>query len=244
VGTRALTDKAGFSLAADQSAVTIGTISNTVDANAIEILGTALTETNAGDVAESFSFFYDVDPVTTKTVDDVGVAGSSLTAADVWTYTAGGGRALTDKAGFTISGTITTLDSLETAGNAAWSTAVGFSTHAAADVWTVGTRALTDKAGFSLAADQSAVTIGTISNDVTLGASERNSIADATLSRNVSNVEGSASEFSLCYTVLAMAKSDTTTNPGFLTVFKTTGTEFVQNAITTDAAADPITGIQ
>lgn len=31
-----------------------------------------------------------------------------------------------------------------------WLTATGFSTHAAADVWTVGTRALTDKAGFVL----------------------------------------------------------------------------------------------
>ena len=36
------------------------------------------------------------------------------------------------------------------------------SSHAAADVWSVATRALTDKAGFSLAADQSAVTVGTV----------------------------------------------------------------------------------
>lgn len=36
------------------------------------------------------------------------------------------------------------------------------SSHSAADVWAVGTRALTDKAGFSLAADQSAVTVGTV----------------------------------------------------------------------------------
>ncbi|MCP5018925.1 MAG: hypothetical protein GY938_27155 [Ketobacter sp.] len=48
-----------------------------------KIKGTAVTETNAGDVAESFSFFYDVDPVTTKTVDDVGVAGSGLTQQNV-----------------------------------------------------------------------------------------------------------------------------------------------------------------
>lgn len=35
-------------------------------------LNTTLTETNAGDIADSFSFFWDVDPTTTKTVDDVG----------------------------------------------------------------------------------------------------------------------------------------------------------------------------
>jgi len=51
-----------------------------------KLLGTLITETNAGDVAESFSFFYDVEPVTTKTVNDVGVAGSGLTAQQVWEY--------------------------------------------------------------------------------------------------------------------------------------------------------------
>lgn len=47
------------------------------------IKGTALTETNAGDLADSFSFFYDVDPTTTKTVNDVGVSGSGLTQQQV-----------------------------------------------------------------------------------------------------------------------------------------------------------------
>ena len=64
---------------------------------------------------------------------------------DVWATAA---RALTDKAGFTISGTKTTLDALNDI--------------TAAAVWAVAARALTDKAGFSLAADQSAVTIGTV----------------------------------------------------------------------------------
>jgi len=36
------------------------------------------------------------------------------------------------------------------------------SSHAAADIWTVGSRSLTDKVGFSLVADQSSVTIGTV----------------------------------------------------------------------------------
>lgn len=64
-----------------------------------------------------------------------------------------GTRSLTDKAGFTISGTTTTLDALSTHGDSTWATATGFSTHAAADIWSVVTRALTDKAGFGLAAD-------------------------------------------------------------------------------------------
>jgi len=58
---------------------------------------------------------------------------SSHTAADVWAV---GTRALTDKAGFTISGTKTTLDALNDI--------------TAASVWSVATRALTDKSGFDL----------------------------------------------------------------------------------------------
>ena len=42
------------------------------------------------------------------------------------------------------------LEALRNRGDAAWITATGFSTHSAADVWTVGTRALTDKLGFAL----------------------------------------------------------------------------------------------
>lgn len=50
------------------------------------------------------------------------------------------------------------------------------SSHSAADVWSVATRALTDKAGFSLAADQSAVTIGTVN---ALASGERTLIGTA-----------------------------------------------------------------
>jgi len=45
---------------------------------------------------------------------------STHTAADVWAVAT---RALTDKAGFTISGTITTLDALATHGDSSWATA-------------------------------------------------------------------------------------------------------------------------
>lgn len=52
----------------------------------------------------------------------------------------------------TFDPTTDSLEAIRDRGDAAWITATGFSTHAAADVWAVGTRALTDKAGFSLSA--------------------------------------------------------------------------------------------
>jgi len=76
----------------------------------------------------------------------------------------------------------------------------------------------------------------------TLTAAERNSVADAVLSRNVSNVEGSAGEHTLCTTVLAMLESsvsDTT-----WTIKRTDGsTTHATKTVTTDASADPITGV-
>jgi hypothetical protein len=66
----------------------------------------------------------------------IGASEFAQAAADkVWATAA---RALTDKAGFSISGTKQTLDALNDI--------------TAASVWAVGTRALTDKAGFSLSA--------------------------------------------------------------------------------------------
>lgn len=88
-------------------------------------------------------------------------------AAEVWAY---GTRAITDKAGFTISGTKTTLDALQDLAQAdILSDATPFvganianldaaissrSSHAAADIWGVATRDLTDKAGFGLASQE------------------------------------------------------------------------------------------
>jgi len=75
-----------------------------------DILGTAITESNAGDVAESFSFFFDVDPVTTRTVNDVG--GSTLTAQNIWEY---GTRTLTvDVGDATLSNQTSMLELLNT----------------------------------------------------------------------------------------------------------------------------------
>jgi hypothetical protein len=79
---------------------------------------------------------------------------------------------------------------------------------------------------------------------VTLSPDERNAIADAILARGAENVEATAGDHSLCFVILALAHADTTTHDGKLTVFKTTGDEFVQKALTAQAGAEPITGIQ
>lgn len=76
-------------------------------------------------------------------------------------------------------------------------------------------------------------------------AAAQNAIADAVLLRDASNVEGTASDHSLCYVILATSEADTTTNPGKLTVFRTNGiTEFTQKTITSSAAADLLTKVQ
>lgn len=93
--------------------------------------------------------------------------------------------------------------------------------------------------------DTSAILLDTGTDGVVLTVSERNAVADALLTRNVSNVEGAAGDHSLCYVVLVMSESDTTTNANKLTVFKTDGTtEFVQKTVTTDATADPLTKVE
>lgn len=46
--------------------------------------------------------------------------------------------------------TTDTLEAIRDRGDAAWTTATGFSTHSASDVWAVATRALTDKSGFTI----------------------------------------------------------------------------------------------
>lgn len=85
-------------------------------------------------VSSRSTFNAAVDAVATVTsvTNDVGITQAG--ADKVWGTTT---RALTDKAGFTIAGTKTTLDSLNDI--------------TAASVWAVTTRALTDKAGFTLA---------------------------------------------------------------------------------------------
>lgn len=55
------------------------------------LLGTAVTETGAGDLAGGFTNWFDV-ATPTKTLNDAGVMGAGLSAEDVWTY---GTRTLT-----------------------------------------------------------------------------------------------------------------------------------------------------
>lgn len=63
----------------------VGTGTGSSDVNLISILGTAITEpiggAGASGLAENFSLFFDVNPTTTKTVDDVGaVVGGTVDA--------------------------------------------------------------------------------------------------------------------------------------------------------------------
>ena len=78
--------------------------------------------------------------------------------------------------------------------------------------------------------------------DVTLTAAERNALADAILIRNASNVEATAGQHSLCGVILAMTENLITGTT--LTIYRTDGTTtFATKTLTTDPAAEPITGI-
>lgn len=86
-------------------------------------------------------------------------------------------------------------------------------------------------------------TIFSASNVILTTASEE-STADTILGRSVSFVEDTADADSLAKVVLMAGHSNTTTNSGFITVFKTDGTtEFEQIAIITSASAELITTV-
>ena len=69
-----------------------------------KIHGTAITETNSGDLADSFTFFFDVDPVTTKDVDDVGgAAGLEVDVTKIH------GTAITETSSGNIAGNFSTF---------------------------------------------------------------------------------------------------------------------------------------
>lgn len=185
-----VTDKTGYSLAADQSAVTIGTV-NALAAAAIDAIWDELTTGHV--TAGSFA------KLLIDNIDVVLSTRSSHSAADVWavgTRTITGGTIDTnnDKTGYALSAAaIDAIWDELTAGHAVGGSygklltdyldaAISSrSSHAAADIWSVGARTITggtidtnndktgytastvtDKTGYSLAADQSAVTIGTV----------------------------------------------------------------------------------
>lgn len=75
-----------------------------------------------------------------------------------------------------------------------------------------------------------------------LAAGGENAIADAILSRNVSNVEGSAGEHTLCTIVLACLEYEVTGTTW--TIKRTDGsTTHATKTLTTNAAAEPVTEI-
>lgn len=136
VGTRALTDKAGFTLStAGILAIWHQLTANIVTANTI---GKLLKD----DINATIS------------------SRSSHSAADVWSA---GSRELSTPANYkadvsalALEATLTDIKGTgfvkDTHSLPQCLTAAGFSTHTAANVWSVGTRALTDKSGFSLSA--------------------------------------------------------------------------------------------
>lgn len=73
--------------------------------------------------------------------------------------------------------------------------------------------------------------------------SERNSMADAILVRNASNVESTAGEHTLCTVILAMLEN--TISGTTLTIKRTNGsTTHATKTLTTNSLALPITGVQ
>lgn len=97
--------------------------------------------------------------------------------------------------------------------------------------------AAADGAGYNLGGGQ--IVAASVS-DVAAGA--RQAIADDVLSRSAANVEGSAGEHTLCTVILAMLESSIT--GATWTIKRTDGsTTHATKAVTSDAAAEPITGV-
>ena len=150
---------------------------------------------------------------------------STHTAADVWSV---GTRALTDKTGFTISGTTTTLDALQSAldashGAGSWATATGFSTHSAADVWSVVTRTLTAGTNIQLPSNGLAnVTAWTVNITGNLSGSV-NSVTN-TVNANVTQIDGNTSAAQLLSLSARTMYSGTVTGSPTTTSFVDSGT--------------------
>lgn len=86
-----------------------------------------------------------------------------------------------------------------------------------------------------------AILADTGTDGVVLSAAVQNAIADAVLSRGVSNVEDTANTTSLAAIILAILESSISGTTW--TIRKTGGTTFVTKTVTVDADADPITGV-
>ena len=100
--------------------------SGTVDASVTQINGTAITGTGT-QVADAFEYFFNVASPA-KTINDVGVAGSGLSAEDVWVY---GTRTLTagtkdSEIDNIVTYTGTTIPGMITTNGASITTAIGY----------------------------------------------------------------------------------------------------------------------
>lgn len=81
-------------------------------------------------------------------------------------------------------------------------------------------------------------------NAMALTSGERTTLADVILARDVSNAEPASNEHTLRFSILVMTESNLVDNANKLTVYKTDGvTEVAQKDVTTDASADPVTGV-
>ena len=127
-----------------------------------------------------------------------------------------------------------------------WTTATGFSTHNAADVWAVATRVLTantnlndlDAAGIRAAIGLAAANLDTQLNALPTAIEN----ADALLIRDIANVEDSLGDHMLGTAVQAILES--VVSGSTWNIYKTDGaTVIVAKTVTTDAGADPITGV-
>jgi hypothetical protein len=83
--------------------------------------------------------------------------------------------------------------------------------------------------------------LGTADDAVLAAIPSATTIADAVLSRGVSNVEDTANTTSLAAVILAMLESSISGTTW--TIRKTGGSTFVAKTVTVDASADPITGV-
>ena len=110
----------------------------------------------------------------------------------------------------------------------------------AAEVWAYATRTLTSAGSGGATADEVwAYTTRTLTSGG--GGATANEIADAVLSRGVSNVQDTADTTSLAALILATFESSIVGTSWVIR--KTGGTTFTTKTVTIDADADPITGV-
>lgn len=93
----------------------------------------------------------------------------------------------------------------------------------------------------TLVTNVAAILADTGTDGVVISSTVQNAIADAILSRGVSNVEDTANTTSLATLILAALESSISGTTW--TIRKTGGTTFVTKTVTVDDTADPITGV-